>query len=196
MIKRDKPITEYDRITARKYLSKLSEGALRKVHRKALQSAETAIIHIRLKWYHLRPDYWPTAREIRDLLGETPEEIDGHLVDGRVPCPTREEEDAAYRALCRLALATSVRCSTCGKDLEHLGDPRSWFSPTASVLGSPSMIRGMEQWRGLVCRHCRAVYCVDCVGYVGDSLRPKPCPKCGMEPLPATRQYLSEAGIL
>lgn len=88
----------------------------------------------------------------------------------------------------------TVRCSTCGKQLEYLGDPRRLFHPGASVLGSEATFHAMEQWRGLVCAPCRRVYCVDCVGY--DGLRPKPCPNCGKEPLPAQRQHLSQAGIL
>jgi hypothetical protein len=86
-----------------------------------------------------------------------------------------------------------LRCSTCGKQLEYLGDPRGMFHPGTSVLGSESTFQAMEQWRGLVCMQCKRVYCIDCVGY--DGLRPKPCPKCGKEPLPALRQYLSQAEI-
>ena len=88
----------------------------------------------------------------------------------------------------------TIHCSKCGVELEHLGDPSGAFHAGASVLGSAATFQAMEQWRGLVCVGCRQVYCVDCIGY--DGLRPRPCPKCGKEPLPAQRQYLSQAGIL
>jgi hypothetical protein len=88
-----------------------------------------------------------------------------------------------------------IQCSICNKQLEYLGDPRSMFGPFTSVLGgSEATFHAMEQWRGLVCTKCRKVYCVDCIGYEG--LRPNPCPNCGKEPLPAQREYLSQAGIL
>jgi hypothetical protein len=87
-----------------------------------------------------------------------------------------------------------ITCSKCRRELEYLGDPRSLFSPTASVLGPENTMRAMEQWRGVVCVTCRLVYCVGCIGY--DGLQPRPCPRCRKEPAPATRLYLTKAGML
>jgi hypothetical protein len=90
--------------------------------------------------------------------------------------------------------AQGLQCSVCGEVLEHLGDPRNAFGSGASVLGSEAAFDALDQWRGLVCIPCRRVYCLGCLGY--DGLRPKPCPTCGAEPVPAQQQYLSRIGAL
>jgi len=85
-----------------------------------------------------------------------------------------------------------VRCSQCHGQLEHLGDPRSMFSPGASVIGSSRTFQAMEQWRGNVCVGCGKVFCGKCIRLGG----PTPCPKCGKPTYPAQRAYLQQAGLL
>jgi len=113
----------------------------------------------------------------------------------------REERQwlAGASSLSRVAVAFSsswmgagVRCTRCQGELEYMGDPRSMFSPTASVIGPPSAFRAMEQWRGNVCVKCRSVYCEKCIELGG----PTPCPNCGEPTYPAQRMYLEQAGRL
>lgn len=89
-------------------------------------------------------------------------------------------------------MGPGVRCTKCQSELEYLGDPRSMFSPTASVIGPPSAFRAMEQWRGNVCVACRTVYCEKCLELGG----PTPCPNCGEPTYPAQKMYLEQAGRL
>jgi hypothetical protein len=89
-------------------------------------------------------------------------------------------------------IGSGVRCTRCQGELEYMGDPRSMFSPTASVIGPLGAFRAMEQWRGNVCVKCRSVYCEKCIALGG----PTPCPNCGEPTYPAQRMYLEQAGRL
>jgi len=116
---------------------------------------------------------------------------DSPVESGQLACPRCGAGTFVTRS--EVSTGTLLRCSACHRQLEYIGDPRRSM-PHASVLGQDATLRAMEQWRGLVCVPCKRVYCVDCVGY--DGLQPRPCPACGSEPVPATRLYLTQAGVL
>jgi len=94
--------------------------------------------------------------------------------------------------LFRLQRRPHVVCSDCSAELEHLGDPADAFSPGTLVVGSPALLRMMEQWRGNVCVDCRRVFCPRCIS-VGAATS---CPKCRRPTHPAQRSYLEQAGLL
>jgi hypothetical protein len=104
----------------------------------------------------------------------------------------RIERQWVARASSSSWMGSRVRCTRCQGELEYLGDPRSMFSPTTSVLGPASAFRAMEQWRGNVCVKCRMVFCGNCIELGG----PTPCPNCGEPTYPAQRMYLEQAGRL
>ena len=85
-------------------------------------------------------------------------------------------------------MAETIRCSKCGRELEFLGDPRSMFSPTSSVIGSSTTMKALEQWRGNVCVDCRLILCPTCITVGG----PTPCPQCRQPTKPAQRVYVEQ----
>jgi hypothetical protein len=86
----------------------------------------------------------------------------------------------------------TVRCSKCSSNLDYLGGLGNMLAPGASIIGSSSALKGLEQWRGNLCMRCRAVYCGRCMELGG----PTPCPKCGEPTVPAQRRNLEAIGKL
>lgn len=87
--------------------------------------------------------------------------------------------------------ASGLQCSQCGRELEFIGN---WMNEamaggsSITILGSGSLsasVAASDQWKGVVCMHCRKAFCTDCM-----ISAPGPCPLCGQDIVPATRQYV------
>ena len=103
----------------------------------------------------------------------------------------------------------AVTCAKCATELKPLGSPFSSRRATGVVTVAKkssflrrllsrggrdkirSFVQQTEMWNGVVCAHCRAVYCTECNRSDSGLTVSSVCRACGHDVVPATRRALA-----